>query len=305
MDTIRKRQIQAKKKYDQGENPFSDLYDISMYCLRKLNSVTRKEATCSQNNKSFWIYESSKNYSRPVKQDLFISQIDQFDSKWQEFLSKINSKTKTIALETHEINKILYSAIIAFSVCFDLWKPKSRKTPGTYFEILVGSILGELLDQYNRSKHIPIPGSSESVSTDSESVSTDSESVSTDSQSVSTDIVFSKSNDQLGLVIPVKITTRERIVQPYAHQRILDSCFGEGKYISILICVSESQRDEHIGVKEICVPGTIKLFQEHLARLGGIYYLDPPTRYLEPDLSKSIKIDSLGSFLSKDLSKLI
>lgn len=108
-----------------------------------------------------------------------------------------------------------------------------------------------------------------------------------------------------GLVVPAKITTRERIVQPFAHQRILDSAFGVGHYRSALACVSEMQRDEEVGANEICVPGTIRLYQEYLAPLSGIYYLDPPVRYLQSDVTSIIEVSSLGHFFSERIAALV
>ena len=93
---------------------------------------------------------------------------------------------------------------MSFSSCYDLWKPGSRKTPGTLFEILLGSITAKFLTAYTRTKFISLPKTGESVSTD---------------------IVFDL--NEKGIVMPVKITTRERIVQPYEHQKILDSVFGQ------------------------------------------------------------------------------
>jgi hypothetical protein len=182
---------------------------------------------------------------------------------------------------------------MAFSVCFDLRKRTSRKTPGTYFEVILGSILSEILPDYKRTKHIPLISEEGSAKEENE-------------ESVSTDIVFEKaSKDGImkGIVIPAKITTRERIVQPFAHQRILDSVFCSERFRSVLVCMSEMQLDKS-GVKEICVPGTIRLFQTHLARLSGIYYLDPPLRYLQDDVLKYIKVASLGTFLNQDLAEL-
>lgn len=64
------------------------------------------------------------------------------------------------------------------------------------------------------------------------------------------------------------------------------------------------QRDEENGANEICVPGTIRLFQKHLAQLTGIYYLDPPARYLDPDVTSVVRVDYLGVFFAQDLSLL-
>ena len=109
----------------------------------------------------------------------------------------------------------------------------------------------------------------------------------------------------VGLVVPVKITTRERIVQPFAHQRILDSVFGEHRFRSVLVCVSEMQRKRDEGANAICVPGTIRLYQRHLAALSGLYYLDPPHRYLQPDVTAHVAVRTLGCLLADDLPSLL
>ncbi|MCY4646040.1 MAG: hypothetical protein OXE73_04115 [Gammaproteobacteria bacterium] len=123
-------------------------------------------------------------------------------------------------------------------------------------------------------------------------------------ENVSTDIAFLERGHRGGLVVPAKITTRERIVQPFAHQRILDSVFGEQRFRSILVSVSEMQRQRQTGANAICVPGPIRLYQLHLARLSGLYYLDPPARYLERDVADHITVDTVGRLLGEDLPAL-
>ena len=149
---------------------------------------------------------------------------------------------------------------------------------------MLGSLLAAVLPEHKRVKHIPLAGLEDDPS----------------GESVSTDIVFQKGTEQAGLVIPAKITTRERIVQVYAHQRILDSVYP-GAYKTTLIAVSETQRQARGGVNDICVPGTLKLFQRHLAPISGIYYIDPPARYLSPDLTRIVKVSDLQTLLREDL----
>lgn len=95
------------------------------------------------------------------------------------------------------------------------------------------------------------------------------------------------------------------MVQPYAHQRILDSVFGDQAFKSTLVCMSEMQRDGDDNANAICVPGTIRLFQMHLAELSGIYYLDPPARYLHDDVAGVVTVNSVGALLADDLPTLI
>jgi len=284
MKNIHKQQILAKSKYDAGGYPFKEIEDITCYCLTKLPKEASHRLQASIASKKYSVFVSGINISRPYLPNLFISSDKEFRKEWKKLINSCDKSKNLIDATPQFINKVLYTVIMSFSICYDLWKSTSRKTPGTYFEVLLGSLIGEIIPKYIRTKHISLKNFQEKVSTD---------------------IVFTNKNTSKGLVIPVKITTRERIVQPFAHQRILESVYGKGKFKSILVCVSEMQRDGDSGVNEICVPGTIKLFQTHLSTMTGIYYLDPPKRYLEKDLLQVINISSLGALLSKDLPKLI
>lgn len=273
MDSIEDYFRSIKRSYDSGLTPLDDIFDLTLLCLEKLSNIPK--TSYSHSTKIYFSFTSGTTISRPVLDGLFISNTTDFELGWKSLIQSLKTNNTNAAHST-QLNTIIYTAILSFASCYDIWKPRSRKTPGTYFEVLLGSIMSKLLPNHIRSKFITLPQQNEKLSTD---------------------IVFERGGT--GIVIPAKITTRERIVQPYAHQRILDSIFGEGRYRSVLICVSETQRDDDdTAVNEICVPGTIKLFQEHLAKLSGIFYLDPPTRYLAPDISTIIDVGSLGDFLS-------
>ncbi len=81
--------------------------------------------------------------------------------------------------------------------------------------------------------------------------------------------------------------------------------FGVDVYKSILICVSELQRAGDDGANEICVPGTIRLFQKHLSELEGIYYLDPPTRYQQQNVTSVVEVNTIGELLANQLPSLL
>lgn len=211
---------------------------------------------------------------------MFMTDADDLEGAWGALVSSARPNAGRYDARPDEINSVLYTVVNGFSVCYDLWRPGSRKTPGTLFEILVGSLIQAVTPTMTRRAHVPLlePG-----------------------ESVSTDIVFLEPGGQGGLAIPAKITTRERIVQPFAHQRILDGVFGPGKFRSILVCVSEMQRQRDTGANAICVPGTIRQFQRYLAPLSGLYYLDPPARYLRDDVTGLIPVRTLGDLLAHDL----
>lgn len=283
IDSITKKHKKLKEVYDKGNSPLDELSNLAVECLFWISSQTEKEQYKRLDDKKYLIYSSKKSKSRPVNSALFIESSEDFQKEWRELLGSIDAEKRSSFLPEDQINKLIYTAIMSFCICFDIWKPKSRKTPGTHFEVLIGSLLQQFLPDFSREKFVTLPEQDEKVSTD---------------------IVFDGGGK--GLVIPAKITTRERIVQPYAHQRILDSIFGESRYRSILLCVSETQRDDdNCHVNDICVPGTLKLFQAHLSKLAGLYYLDPPSRYMNKDISDLIVVGNFGKLLKNDLKILV
>lgn len=229
-----------------------------------------------------------------------------FAEEYKELLngySKIPPEWSTS--EKDRANKVIYTAVMSIACCYDLWQRGSRKTPGTFFEILMAAVLKELFSEFYFSKHIPLTEFLEDVDLgeitgdDSEGGSAnDAEENSGESaSSLSTDLVINNVKTGKGLVIPLKITTRERIVQPFAHQRILDSAFGIGRFTSYVVCISETQQDaKNLKVNQVCVPGTVKLFQKYLAPIGGLYYCDVPQRYNTYDMQRVIPIKTVGDF---------
>ena len=271
-----------KRNYDSGGSPLDALRDIACLGIEKLATISTIDYGRIA-NKSYFAFSNNHALSRPIRTSLFIQDSTQFRTLWSQFINSIEVERHVSTMCANDIDRVLYTAIMSFAACFDIWKPKSRKTPGTHFEVLLGSVLTLFLPNLARSKFISLPEQDEKVSTD---------------------IVFG--NEIGGIVIPAKITTRERIVQPYAHQRILDSIFPDGRYKSVLMCVSETQRDDDdVAVNEICVPGTVRLFQTHLSSLSGIYYLDPPARYMAADVATLVRVGSYSTLLREDLPSIV
>lgn len=282
MRELNNLQLNAVAAYRNGMAVPNSVEHAVDHCLRLLRGI-EPEPLGACDGKQYHMLRAGRNVSRPVHLPLLIRDRDLFHEAWKEFQGSVRPQERRYSFPPEETNSILYSASMAFAICYDLWKPTSRKTPGTFFEVVLGSVLQAVLPGFERTAHVVLPGQTEKVSTD---------------------IVFLMPDHAGGLVIPAKITTRERIVQPFAHQRILDSIFGERSFRSVLISVSEMQRQREEGANAICVPGAIRLYQLHLAGLSGLYYLDPPARYLREDVSKHITVGSLGELLARDLPTL-
>lgn len=330
MDQIEQRFAAAKKKYNSNADACEEIKQAALACLQQLTSNASQEQWDGPGGKRYTVFKSGQSRSRPFLTEHFMS-AQQFSSTWDELLASADREAKVFGMTEANVTRIVYNATMPLCVCFDIWKSKSRKSPGTFFEIVLGTLISRILPtSVSRSKHIQLPrhvqqamgGVVEANTTiglidipedeltltgesldesDNEVISQGGGDV--DMSQVATDIVFEV--DGFGIVIPAKTTTRERIVQPFAHQRILDGVFGDGRYVSLLICVSETQRsDKDRRVNEICVPGTITLFQKHLAKLGGIYYLDPPERYLVLARKGVLPVGSLGALLTSGLASI-
>jgi len=251
--------------------------------------------------------------TRPVRPDLFLENAADFLQQHDAFIASLRNEPQSWTAEQKlTASRVIYTAVMSVACCYDLWRRSSRKTPGTFLEILIAGILQKLLPGSVFTKHVPLATflpDDEIQATAGEEANLDDDSTSSEEASagggVSTDLVIGVLGRPGGIVVPLKITTRERIVQPFAHQRILDSACGVGVYQSLLVCMSETQLDDRTKtVKQVCVPGTIKLFQKYLAPLSGIYYCDIPQRYAADDMKGIISVKSVGDFF-EDLSKFL
>jgi hypothetical protein len=274
--------------YGSGTLTLKDLGDYGSYCLTKLKDIPFvPQGTAMLNGivKNYSSYQMLRARCRPIRTDIYINDPGVFLNTWKGFIDGMDPSRKKVDFD--RIDHAVYTLTQSFSALIDLFKPGSRKTPGTFLEIIIGMILTEV-SGLKMEKQIPVPG---------------------ESYKIPTDIVLIQPVGSVkpNLVVPIKITTRERIVQPFVHQRILDAVYGEKKYESILVMVSELQRDDEgaHGLNEICVPNQISLYQKYLGRLSGMYYLDVPNAYATSDFSRLIPVRTVGDLLRQDLAVLI
>jgi hypothetical protein len=198
-------------------------------------------------------------------------------------------KERVLTMTAAQANSAIYTHVMSFCCLIDLVARASRKTPGTLFELTMGMLLSELSGR-RRGKQVRVEG---------------------ERYTVPTDLVLFSDDEPLAahLVVASKISTRERVVQAYAQQRILEEIYP-GQYKSILVAANEMNMQGTGAIHETCVPNQIGLFQKYLAQLAGIYYLDPPRGYVEapfnkPTFSHPLPVRTIGDLLVTDLAKLL
>lgn len=191
--------------------------------------------------------------SRPVNADLYAEDKAEFEWLMAAFLDGFSGATP------EEIVRATYT--IAFSVfAANDVNDIGRKASATFFENLIGHIVARRIGLAPRNKvRTPETGTE-----------------------LPTDYVFDPGEQSRKLHLPIKISTRERIVQAWVHQLVLARIFGDGVFRGVLVVGTETKRDTRTGeVIEICIPGQLQLFQARVTEMTRIYYLDPPKPYLE------------------------
>lgn len=116
-----------------------------------------------------------------------------------------------------------------------------------------------------------------------------------------TDFVFDLGEEKPKFHLPVKTSTRERIIQVWAHQRVLDGVYGVGRFLAMPVILTETKLDaKKLEVVEICLPWQWRLYQMHVSNLWNVCYLDAPAAYLELDKKfPRIGVATIGDVLKK------
>lgn len=185
-------------------------------------------------------------------------------------------------IEASRLNSGIYSAVISFLGVIDLLKTGDQKTPGTFFEYVIRHIL-ECFFGITAVTKVPVLNMDQKAD-------------------LPTDLIYDLGPKKPKFHVPVKTSTRERIIQVWAHQRVLDGVYGTGRFLGIPMILTETKTDQTKGeVTEICLPLQWNLYQMHIAQLWSIGYLDVPQKYVElANQFPIIPVTTMGDFLGPE-----
>lgn len=242
------------------------LIEINNLCQAMLIPLAIKSLENGNGNegKSYVVFTENGKYSRPVNIDLYndglskdytgLSKVDIF---WNNL--RVNN---VVAQSAEDITSALYVIAIGFCCCADLLG-SGQKIAGTYFEKLIGHLYA---------KHLGTEPVNQMMACELDDVSI----------KIPTDFIFDMGRMKPKFHVPVKTSTRDRVVQVWAQQRVLDGAYGVGRFLCLLTCISETDFDkEKMKVNDICVPGQWINYQLFIAQMKRAYYLDVPNRYDE------------------------
>jgi len=233
-------------------NLISDMATCSRDILRRVERVPLTSAT----GKNYFSFRGTEQ-SRPINLALYEDHQREFGRLLRGFREGFRGAERdTITRATYSIAYSVFAAHDAHQV--------GRKTSATFFEILIGHIVARAIGVSPRNK-VLLP-----------------ESPRDNPAYLPTDYLFDPGPRSLKIHLPIKTSTRERAVQAWVHQLVLERIFGVGQYRGVLVVASETKRNSRTGdVIEICVPRQLQMFQARVAEMSRVYYLDPPRVYLE------------------------
>jgi hypothetical protein len=225
-------------------NIITRIDDFSRSLLSKWKTVELESEVLG---KQYFAFKKGSVLSRPVNSALF-----NIDLPKKHIAAYIANDFSGLSKE--EVAVLLYTLVMAFSAATDILKPGNRKSPATYFEKFVGSMFARAFNVQ--------PTNVLTMLND---------------ESLPTDYVYKTSKGKADLHLQMKLSTRERAIEAWAHQRIIDGLFGVDTYKGILVIMAETNR-RAMSVTEVCVPRQWGIYQKHIAKLHRIYYLDIPVR---------------------------
>lgn len=239
--------------------------EINRLCQIEIDGMTRlpltSNATARGKNYIVFARPDGSKQSRPVNIDLYAEGLapdttgaSKVDTFWS------NVQNQTISNQSaRDITTALYVIAMNYCCCADL-VDGMKKNAGDYFEKLIGHLY---------SRHLNI-----APSTQMRAVELDGESI-----VLPTDYIFDLGAGKPKFHVPVKTSTRERVVEVWAQQRILDGAFGVGRFICLLTCIGETNLEKNMSVGITCVPNQWMNYQLFVSQIKRAYYLDVPDKY--------------------------
>jgi hypothetical protein len=233
------------------DNVARAICDIAAHARVMLRDVDRIDLRSRVAGKDYFSFRGPFQ-SRPLNSALYAAEDGEFAALSELFTDGLRDVNPDRIVRT--VYTLAYSVFAANDV-FGI----GRKTSATAFEVIVGHVVARAVGIAPRKK-VRIPESGAELPTD---------------------YVFDPGAQRRKIHLPVKTSTRERAVQAWVHQLVLDRIFGNGVYRGVLVVASETKRNTRTGeVIEICVPRQLQMFQARVAEVSRVYYLDPPQVYL-------------------------
>lgn len=270
-----KQSCDSDCKSPQTGDAIFELINVSLSFL--VDQCDPIELISKVQGKHYFTFKKEGVVARPANKQLFLDNQITLKKLWKQWLDD--------KISPSNFAKLSYTAALAPCLAMEIFDRQNKKGPATYFECYIGHLFARFLN-VNPTKRVKLPIHGRDVR-------------------MTMDFLIDIGKNHPKIHLPVKMSTRERVVQAWAHQRLLDAAYGDGTYQGIMVLFAETKLDSRsLEVIEICVPDQWLAYQSLLARMERIYYFDIPDRYqaLTTQYPDVITIKQFGEFFTeKDL----
>lgn len=216
--------------------------------------------------KNYMVFSLTGNivdkHSRPVNSDLYNAgnQLDATGKTKVDIFFENLLRNQIPLQSAQDITEALYVISMNYCCCADL-VDGVKSNGGDYFEKFIGHLYARHLNR--------------EPSTLMTACELDDETI-----QIPTDYIFNLGPNLPKFHVPVKTSTRERCVEVWAQQRILDGAYGVGRFICLLTCLAETNYvSRNHSVDIVCIINQWINYQLFISQVKRAYYLDMPARY--------------------------
>lgn len=276
----------------------------------------------------------TKKFVRPINKKLFIMDAAEFSSKMESFktiLVKVKNREKNYSdIENDLIDSVLYTIQQAIGAGFDLLieQNSARKHVGNRFEELIKSVF-TAIGVPNKKVVIKIPYDNEDGKKDytceNDLILSPYPTLPSDNQreelvlevddtpsneypenelvlSDAAELAAQKYINSDEIVVSVKTTSKDRMGKMFMDKILLEKFVGHSLKV-IGIFLNDVQRKGTNNISYTLVSGLFMVYNQFIAELDGVYYLDPPPNAEKEPYSKHIK--RFSHLITKDIENLL
>lgn len=257
--------------------------EINTLCQTEIDTLTKSPISSRSTaiDKNYIVFSNATGkYSRPVNIDLYNAGCAT-NATGTKIIDEFWANVRAHSIESqdaHTITVALYAICMNYCCCADLISGVKNNS-GDYFEKLIGHL-------YSMHLNVTPTNQMNAVELDGESIS------------LPTDFIFDLGAGKPKFHIPAKTSTRERVVEVWAQQRVLDGAFGVGRFLCLLTCIGETNfYSSDMSVALTCVPNQWINYQLFISQIKRAYYLDVPGKYAELNYRfPKIHVKEFGEF---------
>jgi hypothetical protein len=283
-----------------AKQSLDEFSDVTKRVLGYLPNVVSKKVEIKNYTILSSVVAGTSKFARPINKELFVYDIEDFDAKYNEFLSvleKIKQKKSISGEEYNLIDSIVYTIQQSIGAGMDFLcnQNSARKHVGNRFEELIRLIVTQLgLKNDKVVFKIPYP------SEDEEKVySCETDLIVSPHSSIKSD---TKSIDKDEIVISLKTTSKDRMGKIFLDKLLMQK-FAEHPVKVVGIFLNDVQRKGTEKTSYTFVSGLFMVYTKFLTELEGVYFVDPPSITKKAPYNQHIS--PFSKFLAEDIWKLL